>query len=164
MTGAEIKEELPRGFPDACQALEKLTGVHWIAVDVVSASSDPAQESIEAVRMGVGGLTSPRFLLAVTEADAGPFAAKVAAVFGLTWLDVPSVLTETANIVISAILNKMRGAGQAMIVTAPESVRGTRGTLLPELLGSRGRGAVRVRFAAQGQLNARLDVITAWDP
>lgn len=165
MTGAVLQREFVQGLAEACAVFEKLTGAPWSVESVTDGAGDVADEEMEAVRIGVSGLISPRFLLAAPGPDASRFAKSVSSASGLGLsMDVLSVLCETANIVVSAILHQMNvGSGQALIVTVPQPLRGLRAELLRPMGFPRGAGIARARFVSEAPVAARLDLIAIWD-
>ena len=164
MNGASLQKNFPETLPDACLALDKLTGNRWAVESVAEYAKGPASGSMEAVRMGINGSGSPRFLLALEDACANRFAARVNAAFGLgDTVDVPAVLAETANIVISAVLNRMsERSGETLIVTAPQGLRGERGQVVSQLMPARARALV-ARLVTPEPQPTRLELIAVWD-
>ena len=164
MNGASLQKNFSDTLPDACLALDKLTGHRWAVESIGEYAKNSAPLSMEAVRLGVNGAGSPRFLLALDDESAGRFAQGVNAAFGLgEEVDVPAVLAETANIVISAVLNRMsERSGETLIVTAPQGVRGERGHVVSQMMPGKARALVARLISPEPQ-PTRLELIAVWD-
>lgn len=162
MMSLAVERELPIGLPDACAALDKLTGATWELAGLTPYSAADPDEALEAVRLNVDGRPSPRFMLAVTKEQAPAFADRMKAACGLD-LPLDAVLAETANIVISAVLNKMaERCGETLIVTAPQGVRGSRGEVYNPLLARRTQARI-ARLVSPGARPISLELFAAWD-
>ena len=162
MMSLAVEREFPIGLPDACAALDKLTGTRWEVAGIDPYSASDPDEGLEAVRLNVDGRPSPRFILAVTRSQAAVFADRIKAACGLD-LPLDAVLAETANIVISAVLNKMaQRCGETLIVTAPQGVSGARGEVYTPLLERRTQARI-ARLASPGARPVSLELFAAWD-
>lgn len=162
MSGPAVEREFSEGLPDACSALDKLTGARWQVASVDAYVPAKEDEALEAVRLNVDGRASPRFILAVTDRDASPFADRIKGACGLD-LPLDAVLAETANIVVSAVLNKMaERCGETLIVTAPQGLRGARGAVYDQVIRPRDRALV-ARLVAPDAHATSLELLAVWD-
>lgn len=162
MNPSAVEREFPAGLPEACSALDKLTGDRWKVASVAPYVPAKSPESLEAVRLNVNGLPSPRFILAVTDAQASPFADRIKGANGLD-LPVDAVLAETANIVVSAVLNRMaERCGETLIVTAPQGIRGDRATVYDQVMRPKAHALV-ARLVTPDAKPTCLELLAVWD-